>query len=54
MYEFQKILLYSFNNSFIKWLYPIRKNYQFWVDSATNSQEPVDSSIERLTKAKID
>ncbi|MGE7689613.1 hypothetical protein ACQKMI_10395 [Lysinibacillus sp. NPDC097214] len=30
------------------------KNYNVWVDSSTQSQESIDSAIERLTNAEID
>ncbi|MFC5589240.1 hypothetical protein ACFPRA_10095 [Sporosarcina soli] len=30
------------------------KSYDVWVDSSTQTQESIDSAIERLTNAKID
>ena len=30
------------------------KNYNIWVDSSTQSQETIDSAIERLTDAEVD
>ncbi|MGE7949691.1 hypothetical protein [Lysinibacillus sp. NPDC093688] len=30
------------------------KSYNVWVDSSTQSQESIDSAIERLTNAKVD
>ncbi|WP_394191989.1 hypothetical protein [Paenisporosarcina quisquiliarum] len=52
--NFKKYLYIVFTIVLLSGCNPSEKNYQLWVDPATSSQETVDSSIERLTKAKID